>query len=331
MARLRYEAQRRLSNSRGTRTLESQLNPEAELELSQRQRASLVLAETLYSTNWSEPRHRVYQHYSETRVLVTGGQQNLPLINQESYTRLRQEGMQLIHLGLVMIRIHALHCKNAGVNALVVLRDTRWRDDRSIIGTMEVDLSGDYLASTGIHAVAASPRTITELQGMRWILQPPANSQIRNPQEVRTSILMDGSIALAFQGYQSAKKPEARRMSNFDIERIDNEGEENSLGSHIPNLSKILGPLYSKTSPHGDRRFKASDWKIIRGIKSLVQTLPDLELPPEHAYIVIETDGSMEGWGGVCKWKMAKNIRMHAGFVRYENPLPRQEGDNFEN
>ncbi|KAG6510099.1 hypothetical protein ZIOFF_028107 [Zingiber officinale] len=152
-----------------------------------------------------------------------------------------------------MIRVHALHRRNAGVNALVVLRDTRWRDDRSIIGTMEVDLSGDtqlvyiapnilisvedlfhhielaiqthgyeewntpesnllitrgligiltntnyagfrynvqnvadYLASAGIHAVAASPRTITELQGMRWILQPPATSQIRNPQEEDT-------------------------------------------------------------------------------------------------------------------------------------------------
>ncbi|KAG6504538.1 hypothetical protein ZIOFF_036872 [Zingiber officinale] len=32
--------------------------------------------------------------------------------------------------------------KYTRVNALVVLRDTRWRDDRSIIGTMEVDLSG---------------------------------------------------------------------------------------------------------------------------------------------------------------------------------------------
>ncbi|KAG6532385.1 hypothetical protein ZIOFF_006225 [Zingiber officinale] len=142
MARLRHEAQRRFSGrTNNTRTLESQLNPEAELELSQQRRASLVHAETLYSTQWSEPRHRVYQHYSETRILVTEGQQNLPLINPESYSILRQEGMQLIQLGLVMIRIHALHRRNAGTNALVVLRDTRWSDDRSIIGTMEIDLS----------------------------------------------------------------------------------------------------------------------------------------------------------------------------------------------
>ncbi|KAG6510937.1 hypothetical protein ZIOFF_028984 [Zingiber officinale] len=303
MARLCYEAQRRLNNSRG-RTLERQLNPEAELKLSQRQRASLVPAETLYSTNWSEPRHRVYQHYSETRILVIGGQQNLPLINQESFSRIRQEGMQLIHLGLVMIRIHALHRRNAGVNALVVLRDTRWRDDRSIIGTMEIDLTGgtqlvyiapnmllsiedfynhielaiqthgyeewnsaesnllitrgligrltntsyagfrynvqnvaDYLASTGIHAVAASPRSIAELQGMRWILQPPAGSQIRNPQEVRTSTLLDGSVALTFQGYKATKRQEPRRISSFDTERTTDEGEEEFAGVLVGELS----------------------------------------------------------------------------------------------
>ncbi|KAG6499370.1 hypothetical protein ZIOFF_039136 [Zingiber officinale] len=77
----------------------------------------------------------------------------------------------------------------------------------------------------------------------------------------------------------------------------------NYARSQIPNLSKILGPLYSKTSPHGDRRFKESDWAIIQQIKSLVQSLPDLEIPPNHAYVIMETDGSMEGWGGVCKWK----------------------------
>ncbi|GJV73452.1 hypothetical protein Tco_1493447 [Tanacetum coccineum] len=40
-----------------------------------------------------------------------------------------------------MIRLHALHRRSAGTNALVVLRDTRWEDSRQIIATMEVDLS----------------------------------------------------------------------------------------------------------------------------------------------------------------------------------------------
>ncbi|KAG6516825.1 hypothetical protein ZIOFF_027305 [Zingiber officinale] len=68
----------------------------------------------------------------------------------------------------------------------------------------------------------------------------------------------------------------------------------------------LLGSLYSKTSPHGDRRFKASDWAIIKEVKALVKTLPDLESPPETSYIIIETDDSMEGWGDVCKWKQSE-------------------------
>ena len=40
-----------------------------------------------------------------------------------------------------MIRIHTLHRRGTRTNALVVHRDTRWRDERQIIGTMEVDLT----------------------------------------------------------------------------------------------------------------------------------------------------------------------------------------------
>ncbi|KAG6519393.1 hypothetical protein ZIOFF_022886 [Zingiber officinale] len=291
------------------RTLESQLNPEAELELSQQRRASLVSAETLYSTQWSEPRHRVYQHYSKIRILVTEGQQNLPLINPESYSILRQEGMQLIHLGLVMIRIHALHRRNAGINALVVLRDTRWSDDKSIIGTMEIDLSegtqlvyivpnllisiedffhhielaiqtheyenwnsaesnllitrgligrltntshaefryniqnvADYLASTRINAVPATPRTTAELQGMRWILQPPLTPQIRNPQAVRTTTLMDGSISLAFSGYQSTGNPKASRFNEKDIKDIHDKEFAGVLINEFPKDIELPPP-----------------------------------------------------------------------------------------
>ena len=43
---------------------------------------------------------------------------------------------------MIMVRLNTLHRRNAGVNALVVFRDTRWLDDRSIISTMEMDLTG---------------------------------------------------------------------------------------------------------------------------------------------------------------------------------------------
>ncbi|GKB42006.1 hypothetical protein Tco_0886948 [Tanacetum coccineum] len=49
--------------------------------------------------------------------------------------------LNLVLIRIFMIRLHALHRRSAGTNALVVLRDTRWEDSRQIIGTMEVDLS----------------------------------------------------------------------------------------------------------------------------------------------------------------------------------------------
>nr|CAA64269.1 unnamed protein product [Dioscorea bacilliform virus] len=76
---------------------------------------------------------------------------------------------------------------------------------------------------------------------------------------------------------------------------------------YIPNLGKTLGPLYSKISPTGERRMNDQDWDLIRKIKRQIHNLPDLEIPPEDAFIILEVDGCMEGWGGVCKWRPKKN------------------------
>ena len=48
---------------------------------------------------------------------------------------------------------------------------------------------------------------------------------------------------------------------------------------------------------------KESDWKLVKQIKEQIQNLPDLDIAPEDCHIILETDGCMEGWGGVCKWK----------------------------
>nr|UYZ57208.1 polyprotein [Banana streak IM virus] len=80
-------------------------------------------------------------------------------------------------------------------------------------------------------------------------------------------------------------------------------GVLNYARAYIPNLGKTLGPLYSKTSGNGERRMNSQDWKIVQNIKTQVQRLPDLEIPPTSAIMILETDGCMEGWGGICKWK----------------------------
>nr|WET17319.1 polyprotein [Banana streak Musa itinerans virus] len=80
-------------------------------------------------------------------------------------------------------------------------------------------------------------------------------------------------------------------------------GVLNYARAYIPNLGKTLGPLYSKTSINGEKRMNNQDWKVVQTIKSQVQNLPDLDIPPAEATMILETDGCMEGWGGVCKWK----------------------------
>ncbi|GJZ69933.1 ORFIII-like polyprotein [Tanacetum coccineum] len=76
--------------------------------------------------------------------------------------------------------------------------------------------------------------------------------------------------------------------------------------NHILKLGILLRPLYEKTNAHGDKILKSSDYELVRKIKEQVQNLPDLEIPPESAYIILETDGCIEGWGGIVKWKKSK-------------------------
>nr|ASG91901.1 polyprotein [Cacao swollen shoot virus] len=75
---------------------------------------------------------------------------------------------------------------------------------------------------------------------------------------------------------------------------------------YIPNLGRLLSPLYAKTSPTGEKKMNRQDWHLIKEVKGMVQNLPDLAVPPARCCIIIESDGCMEGWGAICKWKTAK-------------------------
>lgn len=149
-----YNIQRRIvpSHRRFRRTIESQISPEEQLNISRSRRAGMVPAEILYSASFRPAQHRVYQHYSEEDVLcIEENQVDLPLVTEQSHQALRETGFHHIHMGLVMIRVYTLHRRNTGTMVLVILRDTRWRGDRSIIATMEMDLTN------GTHMVYVIP------------------------------------------------------------------------------------------------------------------------------------------------------------------------------
>ncbi|CAL5337204.1 unnamed protein product [Camellia sinensis] len=104
------------------------------------------------------------------------------------------------------------------------------------------------------------------------------------------------------------------KVAQFPDETLTNtKGLRSWLGllnyarQYVKDLGRMLSPLYSKVSPNGEKRLNAQDWDLIHKIKEKIQKLPNLSIPPIKCIIILETDGCMEGWGGICKWKPAVN------------------------
>ncbi|KAG6474209.1 hypothetical protein ZIOFF_068133 [Zingiber officinale] len=123
-------------------TLEQQIDPLAELQLSMQERASLVSAEVLYHSRRDDANHRVYVHRSEEAILVTDGNQvNRRFIQEESFNQLQRSNMQYKHLGILQVHKQIHHRQREGTMSLIVLRDNRWQGDQAIPATMEVGLT----------------------------------------------------------------------------------------------------------------------------------------------------------------------------------------------
>ncbi|KAG6483802.1 hypothetical protein ZIOFF_060502 [Zingiber officinale] len=83
-------------------TLEQQIDPQAQLQLSMQERAAIVPAEVLYHSRRDDAHYRVYVHRFEEALLVTDGNQvDRSFIQEESFNQLQQNRMQYIHLGVL--------------------------------------------------------------------------------------------------------------------------------------------------------------------------------------------------------------------------------------
>ncbi|KAG6532195.1 hypothetical protein ZIOFF_006034 [Zingiber officinale] len=408
---------RQLTGGGTTRyTLEQQLEPEAQLQLSMQERASIVPAEVLYHSRRDDAHHRVYVHRSEEAILVTDNHQvDRNIIQEESFTHLQRSRMQYVHLGVLQVRIQILHRQYEGTMALVVFRDNRWQGDQAILATMEVDLTRgsqmiyvipevmmtigdfyrniqisiltrgyedwqnseanllitrgmvgrlsntpnvgfayevqgvvDYLTSHGVNALPGRRLATRSLQGLNWVINPTQISIPMQPAEVNSQTMMDEKtheqhlqrmlgicqknglilsptkmkIAVPEIEFLGAIIGNCRiklqphvitKIADFnDNELKTTKGMRSWLGllnyarNYIPNLGKLLGPLYAKTSPNGERKLNQQDWDLIHQLKVKVRQLPDLEIPPPECYMILEVDGCMDGWGGICKWKKKK-------------------------
>ena len=95
----------------------------------------------------------------------------------------------------------------------------------------------------------------------------------------------------------------------------------------IKNLSKYTKHLYQKTNNFNP--LNPEELKQIRKIKELVKILPDLRLPLDSDYLIVETDGCENGWGAVLKRKPHKySPRNEEEVCRYSSGLFREKGLN---
>nr|QIM56922.1 ORF3 polyprotein [Cacao swollen shoot virus] len=120
--------------------------------------------------------------------------------------------------------------------------------------------------------------------------------------------------AIIDQGQVSLQENILKKICNVDIDSLTEKkklrswlGLLNYARPYMKDMGKLLGPLYAKVSPNGEKHFNKADRDLIKQILNLIRNLPPLDLPPAGAHIVIESDGCMSGWGGVCKWKPAKS------------------------
>ncbi|CAL5422602.1 unnamed protein product [Camellia sinensis] len=139
------------------------------------------------------------------------------------------------------------------------------------------------------------------------------NGLILSPTKMKiAAVQMDFLGSTIGQGEIKLQAHIITKVANFSEETLkETKGLRSWLGllnyarSYIKDLGRMLSPLYSKVSPKGEKRLNSQDWSLIREIKKKIQALPNLSIPPEGCVIILETDGCMEGWGGVCKWKKA--------------------------
>ncbi|GJR42812.1 hypothetical protein Tco_1310915 [Tanacetum coccineum] len=138
-------------------TLESDVDLERQLELSRERRANLVPAEVLYSNNRSTARHKVYQHYSEQRIL-SAGTNALVVLRDTRWEHSRQI------IGTMEVDLFA------GTQLVYMFSDMVQSID-DFHNHVEVAVQ-TYGYDTWQGAIPGERRCVKELEGMSWNLKP---------------------------------------------------------------------------------------------------------------------------------------------------------------
>ena len=122
--------------------------------------------------------------------------------------------------------------------------------------------------------------------------------------------------------YQGTIKPIQRALifaEKFPNEIKDRKQLQRFLGclnyvsDFFPKLRQICAPRLRKNS----KPWSAQHTQIIQQVKQRVQSLPCLGIPHPNAFMIVETDASDIGYGGILKQKLETQneqlVRFHSG------------------
>ena len=155
----------------------------------------------------------------------------------------------------------------------------------------------------------------------------------RNGLAASTSKLLLFQTKIRFLGhhiYQGTIKPIQRALifaEKFPDEIKDRKQLQRFLGclnyvsDFFPNLRQICAPLYNRLRKN-PKPWSEQHTQIIQQAKIKVQSLPCLGIPHPDAFMMVETDASDIGYGGILKQKLGKkNVQIvHFHFGLWHGP-----------
>jgi len=125
--------------------------------------------------------------------------------------------------------------------------------------------------------------------------------------------------------YQGTMKPIQRALifaDKFPDEIKDRKQLQRFLGclnyvsDFFPNLRQICAPLYNRLRKN-PKPWSPQHTQIIQQVKQRVQSLPCLGIPHPNAFMIVETDASDIGYGGILKQRLESQneqlVRFHSG------------------
>jgi len=93
-------------------------------------------------------------------------------------------------------------------------------------------------------------------------------------------------------------------------------GYLNYVADFFPNLRQTCAPLYNRLRKN-PKPWSAQHTEIIQQVKRHVKALPCLGIPHSDAFMIVETDASDIGYGGILKQKLGSQneqlVRFHSG------------------